>query len=473
MGRQFLSFNAPAGNQAYANCFGIDAVVGPAAIQVTALGGYVDPSVPWASAKQFTVFNTSTGAVLAQLTISPADVSGGVATPSGGALMKALSAPVTIPANTPISICSNGYGTEEFWYSDANSAYTSDLGSGLIGLTGHGRTGSDQVSLPATVNPAGFGPVPYDGPTMAYQAAGGSPPSPSLTLSPGSATATAGGSPVAQVATLANSSAALLAAVDKTGGGTAAGTLSTASPTSGTPFNYLPPTTATGPWSDTITVSDATDTLSATAVITGSPATPVPGINIVWHGTSLTYGTNSSAPGGTSTARVAAVLAGLGPAAQGVNHGVSGATLTQMIAAIPGTITPLYDATKAANILMVEGGHNDYYDGGSFTITSAQVEALITSYCSAALAAHPWLIVWSMEPPAANPAYPPNFDALRDASNAWLATHWRSLGIASLACGPRPRFEDRPRRMRAESDLFQRVGQDAHDGCRLLDLGRI
>ena len=48
-------------------------------------------------------------------------------------------------------------------------------------------------------------------------------------------------------------------------------------------------------------------------------------------------------------------------------------------------------------------------------------------------AAHPWLIIWSTMPPAANTAYPANFDPIRDAVNTWIRANWRSLGIAALS----------------------------------------
>src|SRR6185437_476883 len=46
---------------------------------------------------------------------------------------------------------------------------------------------------------------------------------------------------------------------------------------------------------------------------------------------------------------------------------------------------------------------------------------------------NPWKVIWSTQPPAAHPVYPPLFDSIRDAINAWVRSNWQSCGISALA----------------------------------------
>ena len=184
----------------------------------------------------------------------------------------------------------------------------------------------------------------------------------------------------------------------------------------------LNPGSATG----TLTMGDTTD--SATANVTAA-ANVIN--NIVWHGDSLTYGQNGSNPGTTSATRLAQVINALGPIWQARNYGNPGHTISQMISELTATVNGYYDATKQNNILVVQGGHNDIGGGG---LTAAQVIANIGTYLQTALAAHPWKIIWSTQPPAQYPgAYPANFDSIRDTINAYMRLNWQSLGIAALS----------------------------------------
>jgi hypothetical protein len=174
----------------------------------------------------------------------------------------------------------------------------------------------------------------------------------------------------------------------------------------------------------TLSVGNTSDSNTASASAVSAPT-----VNIVWHGDSLTYGLETTGAGTTGATRIATALAGVGPIATASNEGIAGQTLSQMIAEIPTTINGLWDGTKAANILLVQGGHNDFYYGA----TPAQVKSSIQTYVSTALSYHPWKIVWSTEPPADYPGYPATFDSMRDQVNVWLRANWRSIGIAALS----------------------------------------
>jgi lysophospholipase L1-like esterase len=152
--------------------------------------------------------------------------------------------------------------------------------------------------------------------------------------------------------------------------------------------------------------------------------------NAVWHGDSLTYGQNGSNPGTTSATRLAVVLNALGSTWQGTNYGNAGHTITQMISELGSHVNGLYDDTKQNNYLIAQGGHNDIVQGAD----ASTVITRIQSYCSTALSANPWKIIWSTEPPAADPGiYPPNFDSIRDTVNSYMRQNWQSLGIAALS----------------------------------------
>src|SRR5215469_11002302 len=152
--------------------------------------------------------------------------------------------------------------------------------------------------------------------------------------------------------------------------------------------------------------------------------------NAVWHGDSLTYGQNGSNPGTTSATRLAVVLNALGPRWQGTNYGNAGHTITQMISELGSYVNGLYDPSKQNNYLIAQGGHNDIVQGAD----ASTVISRIQNYCSAALAAHPWKIIWSTEPPAGDPGiYPSDFDSTRDTVNSYVRQNWRSLGIAALS----------------------------------------
>jgi lysophospholipase L1-like esterase len=124
------------------------------------------------------------------------------------------------------------------------------------------------------------------------------------------------------------------------------------------------------------------------------------------------------------------VLNAVGPTWQGTNYGNPGHTITQMIAELGSHVNGLYDGARQNNYLIVQGGHNDIVQGAD----ASSVISRIQSYCSTALAANPWKIIWSTEPPASDPGiYPPNFDSIRDTVNSYMRQHWQSLGIAALS----------------------------------------
>ena len=148
--------------------------------------------------------------------------------------------------------------------------------------------------------------------------------------------------------------------------------------------------------------------------------------NAVWHGDSLTYGQNGSNPGTPSATRLAVVLNAVGPTWQGTNFGHPGHTITQMISELGSDVNGLYDGTRQNNYLIAQGGHNDIGQGAD----PSTVISRIQSYCSTALSANPWKIIWSTEPPA---VYPPNFDSIRDTVNSYMRQNWQSLGIAALS----------------------------------------
>ena len=152
--------------------------------------------------------------------------------------------------------------------------------------------------------------------------------------------------------------------------------------------------------------------------------------NAVWHGDSLTYGQNGTNPGTTSATRLAVVMNAVGATWQGTNFGHPGHTITQMISELGSDVNGLYDGAKQNNYLIAQGGHNDIVQGAD----ASTVISRIQSYCSTALAANPWKIIWSTEPPASDPGiYPPNFDSIRDTVNSYMRQNWQSLGIAALS----------------------------------------
>jgi len=149
--------------------------------------------------------------------------------------------------------------------------------------------------------------------------------------------------------------------------------------------------------------------------------------NAVWHGDSLTYGQNGSNPGTTSATRLAVVLNGVGPTWQGTNFGHPGHTITQMISELGSDVNGLYDGTTQNNYLIAQGGHNDIVQGAD----ASTVISRIQSYCSTALAANPWKIIWSTEPPPSDPGiYPPNFDSIRDTVNSYMSTRFSRVSRA-------------------------------------------
>ncbi len=184
----------------------------------------------------------------------------------------------------------------------------------------------------------------------------------------------------------------------------------------------LNPGTAAG----TLTMGNSTDSVTTTVSAVANVVN-----NIVWHGDSLTAGVAGSNSGTTAATRLAVVFKALGPTWQGSNQGNGGHTLVQMLSELNSTINGLYDATKKQNILIAQGGHNDIGGGGA---SAATVINSIKSYIAAALAAHPWKIVWCTQPPAAFPgAYPANFDSIRNTVNAYMRLNWQSMGIAALS----------------------------------------
>jgi len=163
--------------------------------------------------------------------------------------------------------------------------------------------------------------------------------------------------------------------------------------------------------------------------------------NAVWHGDSLTYGQNGSNPGTTSVTRLAVVLNAVGTTWQGTNFGHPGHTITQMISELGSDVNGLYDSTRQNNYLIAQGGHNDIVQGAD----ASTVISRIQSYCSTALAANPWKIIWSTEPPPSDPGiYPPNFDSIRDTVNSYMSTRFSRVSRARCEVfwrAGRPRFD--------------------------------
>jgi lysophospholipase L1-like esterase len=151
--------------------------------------------------------------------------------------------------------------------------------------------------------------------------------------------------------------------------------------------------------------------------------------NIVWDGDSLTYGENGSNAGTIYATRVAIVGKALGSTWSMSNLGVPGQTVSQMIARIGSTVSPLYDGAKANNYLVVQGGHNDINLGAD----AATVIARIQDYLRTVLAANAWKVIWSTQPPAGHPVYPPHFNGIRDAINMWMRSNWQRCGVSALA----------------------------------------
>ena len=183
----------------------------------------------------------------------------------------------------------------------------------------------------------------------------------------------------------------------------------------------LPETHTAGFW-------NASGSITAFAVTdAGQAATPA--LNVVWHGDSLTNGQLGSNAGTTSAPRLAAVLAGLGVAnVTASNQGNQGHTITQMIGELP-AINALYDAGKAVNVLVVQGGHNDLNQGA----TAADVLSRWQTYFAAALAAHPWRVVLATEPDATGSGLPAAWTAAKNVANAALAQKWRGWGVAAFS----------------------------------------
>ena len=236
--------------------------------------------------------------------------------------------------STPGDTAANHYGTGLLTYADLGTAtsYTAtDSASGsltngspdTITLTANGTTNNTLVKLTSTVagnwsqNPVqlnGTTPVTvtftptttgtgtisfgnYQGlsnPTAINITVGSS--SPTLTLSPTTATAVDGVSTVSLVPTLTNSTASITKSVS--GGGTLSGG---SSATSGSAFTYTPP--ATGSGNATVTVNDPTDGLSATCTIAYGP--PLPTGHTIYSGTfagptSATTSSTATRPSGCS-----------------------------------------------------------------------------------------------------------------------------------------------------------------------------
>src|SRR5215469_15114035 len=101
-----------------------------------------------------------------------------------------------------------------------------------------------------------------------------------------------------------------------------------------------------------------------------------------------------------------------------------------MISELGSDVNGLYDGTKQNNYLIAQGGHNDIVQG----IDASTVISRIQSYCSTALAANPWTIISSTDPPSSDPGiYPPNFDSIRDTVNSYMRQNWQALRIAALS----------------------------------------
>lgn len=151
---------------------------------------------------------------------------------------------------------------------------------------------------------------------------------------------------------------------------------------------------------------------------------------IICKGDSLTYGTNASLGQGTMTGTCypAVLIAALGSAWVGQNLGIPGETLTTMISARATEIDPLYDATKATNVIVVFGGTNDITQGTSAATTYAR----LVSYCQAIKAAHPWKLVVITPPTGAGIGG--TLEPTMAAYNALVCAGWQTFadGLADI-----------------------------------------
>ena len=183
---------------------------------------------------------------------------------------------------------------------------------------------------------------------------------------------------------------------------------------------FLNPGTVAG----TLTLGDTLDAAT-------TPVTAAANVinNIAWHGDSLTAGQGGTGQGTASATRLATVLTALGPTWQGANFGNPGHTLVQMLSEVATAVSPAFNPGKAANVLVVQGGHNDLYQGAD----AATVINRIRSYLAAVLAAHPWQVIWSTAPPGGQPTYSPGFNGARSTVNAWMRANWQALGISALS----------------------------------------
>ena len=172
------------------------------------------------------------------------------------------------------------------------------------------------------------------------------------------------------------------------------------------------------------TFSENTDSATASATVSANTQ-----INIVGVGDSLTYGANGSNGGTPQAPRMAAISDAIGPTSVVSNTGVPGQTITQMISQYSSQINALWQAGKT-NILLLQGGHNDY--GGGATVS--QVISRLTTFIATAKAAHSWQVVLTTEPPAANGSYGVLFDSQkRGAANSIIRATWAAMGANAVS----------------------------------------
>lgn len=163
------------GNATFSGEFGLTSTVGSSAIQVSALGAFRDAAAgSWSSSKVITLWNATTQAVLARITIFPTDGSD-VAPLVGQYAIKQLGSPVAVPAGTLLTVSVDGYFTDKFSLPRTGGpAPTTDDGGGLLTFTGTGVTNGTPgafPSSPGTESAAGYG-----GPTLVYALPGGGVP---------------------------------------------------------------------------------------------------------------------------------------------------------------------------------------------------------------------------------------------------------------------------------------------------------
>jgi hypothetical protein len=228
---------------------------------------------PGATTGTFAITPSTTGSGSVSATSSGITVTGqsGV-TSASGSLTAGTATAGSVTSTTAAATATDATGgTSPYTYQWYRSTGSGTLGSAVSGQTTRtladtGLTASTTYYYTLRYTDAAGSPAHADSNQITMTTSAGS--TPSLAISPTTATATDGGSAVSITATRANSSASLAASVS--GGGT----LSTSAPTSGVAFTWTPPSSGSG--TATVTVTDTTDSLTRTCTITYAPAAPAP-----------------------------------------------------------------------------------------------------------------------------------------------------------------------------------------------------